>query len=172
MCGSQEEVLLHRWPHLFLSAYTPGSFIITILLVSKLTIRKFNWLTCPQSEIWTQAGWRRQAWHLYHAPKCIVQVYINIKFINNTISWRNYACMDGNPQGYSHVRADQWWDWRSVRASRPSSTWDTTLEAWNEPWWEYILQKTANTTHQGSPPLSSHLPPQSQRLTIYQHTNA
>lgn len=75
----------------------PGSFIITILLVSKLTIKKFNWLTCPQSEIWTEAGWHGQACHLYHAPKCIVQVYINIKFINNTISRRNYTCMDVEP---------------------------------------------------------------------------
>lgn len=157
MCGSQEEVLLHRWPHLFLSAYMPGSFIITILLVSKLTIRKFNWLTCPQSEIWTQAGWHRQAWHLHHAPKCIVQVYINIKFINNTISWRNYACMDGNPQGYSHVRADQWWDWRSVHAVW--SQLHVRHHIGSLKWTMVRIYTTENSKHYTSGLPSSQLPP-------------
>lgn len=35
MCRAQEEMFLHGLSHLFLSAYMPGSFIITILLMNK-----------------------------------------------------------------------------------------------------------------------------------------
>ena len=87
--------------------------------------------------------------------------------MNNTISWRNYARMDGSLQGHSTVTqissglAGQ----RTHLFPAPQET--PVLEAWKWPWWEYIPQKTAENTHGCSLPASPQLPPQ--QLTIYQH---